>query len=67
MYGLQDEMKRKMEKVERDPSRVPSWLRINRVHVPDYIAKDPKVMPVFEVVGSEFTDSPVSIARVGGS
>ena len=52
-------MKQKMVKIEKDFSRVPDWLRIHRSLVPDYVAKNPKDMPVFEVAGAEFSISPV--------
>jgi DNA ligase-3 len=60
IHGFQDTMKQKMVKIEKDFSRVPDWLRIHRALVPDYVAKDPKAMPVFEVAGAEFTESPVN-------
>ena len=38
---LQDELD--MIKISKDFSKVPSWLMINRNHVPDFVAADPKV------------------------
>ncbi|XP_017483608.1 PREDICTED: DNA ligase 3 isoform X3 [Rhagoletis zephyria] len=40
-----------------DPNRVPSWLLCKRALVPDYIAKIPNKMPVWEITGAEFTKS----------
>lgn len=62
-----------MNKVDRDFTKVPDWLDIAKSLVPDFIIKDPKNYPiakkyllvvlildisaVWEVVGSEFTQS----------
>ena len=32
-----------MVKINKDHSKVPSWLNVNRSHVPDFVAADPKV------------------------
>jgi DNA ligase-3 len=54
---LQNFFKPKMVKVDRDFTKVPDWLDISRTVVPDFIVKDPKKSAVWEVVGSEFTNS----------
>lgn len=38
---LQDELD--MVKISKDPTKVPSWLRVNKPMIPDFVAKDPKV------------------------
>ncbi|AIU41289.1 dna ligase [Sucra jujuba nucleopolyhedrovirus] len=43
-----------MIKIERDESP-PAWLDCHRTMIPDMIATHPKLMPVWEVTGAEFT------------
>ena len=38
---LQDELD--MVKINKDYSKVPQWLNVNRSHVPDFVVADPKV------------------------
>lgn len=45
-----------MVKISKDPTAVPSWLIVNKPMVPDFIAKDPKRQPVWEITGAEFTN-----------
>jgi hypothetical protein len=33
----------KMVKISKDIDRVPSWLRLTKTHVPDFVAEDPEV------------------------
>ncbi|EGD81001.1 ligase III [Salpingoeca rosetta] len=45
-------------KISKDPSKVPSWLVINKSDlVPDFIVPDPKKAPVWEITGAEFSES----------
>lgn len=46
-----------------DPNRLPSWLLCRKPLIPDYIAVDPKVMPVWEITGAEFTRSEAHTAN----
>ncbi|XP_061386573.1 DNA ligase 3-like [Musca vetustissima] len=47
-----------MKLMERsDPKHLPTWFLCNKPLVPDFIAKDPKVMPVWEITGAEYTKS----------
>ncbi|XP_041479664.1 DNA ligase 3-like [Lytechinus variegatus] len=46
-----------MVKISKDSSKVPSWLRVNKTLVPDFVIKDPKKAPVWEIIGAEFTQS----------
>lgn len=39
---LQDQLD--MIKIGKDPSKVPSWLRANKPMIPDFVARDPKVL-----------------------
>ncbi|XP_030761984.1 DNA ligase 3 isoform X2 [Sitophilus oryzae] len=58
---LQKELK--MEKINCDPDKVPSWLNCTRTMVPDFVAKDPKKQPVWEITGAEFTQHNVHTAH----
>lgn len=40
-----------------DPNKVPTWLLCKKALVPDYLAKVPNKMPVWEITGAEFTNS----------
>lgn len=44
-----------MDKISGDPGKVPRWLNCTRTMVPDFVARDPKKQPVWEVTGAEFT------------
>ncbi|XP_073817812.1 DNA ligase 3 isoform X2 [Musca autumnalis] len=47
-----------MKLMERsDPKHLPTWFLCNKPLVPDFIAKDPKTMPVWEITGAEYTKS----------
>lgn len=39
---LQDELD--MVKISKDPSKVPAWLLANKPMIPDFVARDPKVV-----------------------
>lgn len=45
----------KEEMVRPDVKRLPWWMSCNKPMVPDMVAKDPLTMPVFEIVGAEFS------------
>ncbi|XP_076647437.1 DNA ligase 3 isoform X2 [Halictus rubicundus] len=57
---LQDELD--MIKIGKDPNKLPSWLRANKPMVPDFVARDPKKQPVWEITGAEFTNQGVHTA-----
>lgn len=47
-----------MKLMERsDAKHLPTWFLCNKPLVPDFIAKDPKLMPVWEITGAEYTKS----------
>eukprot|EP01112_Ceratiomyxa_fruticulosa_P000135 TRINITY_DN10155_c0_g2_i1.p1 TRINITY_DN10155_c0_g2~~TRINITY_DN10155_c0_g2_i1.p1 ORF type:complete len:958 (-),score=247.00 TRINITY_DN10155_c0_g2_i1:54-2888(-) len=54
---LTNELKPKMQRIEKDYNKLPKWLHINRTHVPDWIPLDPKHMPVWEIESAQFQDS----------
>ncbi|XP_076802197.1 DNA ligase 3-like [Clavelina lepadiformis] len=47
----------KVVKIGKDYNKVPKWLKVNKIHVPDLVVDDPKTSPVWEIVGTEFTKS----------
>ena len=44
-----------MVRINKDMSKVPDWLVINSGVVPDFIIRDPKKAPVWEITGAEFS------------
>ncbi|KAJ8675320.1 hypothetical protein QAD02_011106, partial [Eretmocerus hayati] len=52
-----------MVKIGKDPNLVPRWLKADKAMVPDFIAKDPKKQPVWEITGAEFTNQGVHTAN----
>ncbi|CAG5046293.1 unnamed protein product [Parnassius apollo] len=52
---LQKELGPLMMKISQDYTKLPSWLDCNKGMVPDFIAKDPKNQPVWEITGTELT------------
>nr|XP_024219376.1 DNA ligase 3 [Halyomorpha halys] len=59
---LQTELGENMIKISKDMNKVPSWLRCTKTMVPDFVAKDPKLQPVWEITGAEFTQNVVHTA-----
>ncbi|XP_014297382.1 DNA ligase 3 isoform X3 [Microplitis demolitor] len=57
---LQDQLD--MIKISKDQNLVPSWLLANKPMIPDFVAKDPKKQPVWEITGAEFTNQGVHTA-----
>lgn len=57
---LQSELK--MVKISADPSLVPSWLRVTKTMIPDFVAENPRKQPVWEITGAEFTQHDVHTA-----
>ncbi|XP_011309542.1 DNA ligase 3 isoform X2 [Fopius arisanus] len=58
---LQDELD--MIKIGKDPNLVPKWLIVSKPMVPDFLARDPKKQPVWEITGAEFTNQGVHTAE----
>ncbi|KAM3934337.1 DNA ligase 3 [Leptodactylus fuscus] len=44
-----------MVKISKDPSKLPSWLKINKNYYPDFIIRDPEKAPIWEITGAEFS------------
>lgn len=51
-----------MVKISCEVSKVPDWLKCTRSMVPDFVAKDPKKQPIWEITGAEFTQHEVHTA-----
>ncbi|XP_011168982.2 DNA ligase 3 [Solenopsis invicta] len=58
---LQDQLD--MVKIGKDPEKLPSWLHAKKPMVPDFVARDPKKQPVWEITGAEFTNQGVHTAE----
>ncbi|VVC27205.1 Nucleic acid-binding, OB-fold,BRCT domain,DNA ligase 3, BRCT domain,DNA ligase, ATP-dependent,DNA [Cinara cedri] len=58
---LQNELK--MIKISKDPDRVPQWLKCNKSMIPDFVAQDPKKMPVWEITGAEYSQAEIHTAN----
>eukprot|EP00817_Percolomonadidae_sp_ATCC50343_P000608 CAMPEP_0117432386 /NCGR_PEP_ID=MMETSP0758-20121206/11873_1 /TAXON_ID=63605 /ORGANISM="Percolomonas cosmopolitus, Strain AE-1 (ATCC 50343)" /LENGTH=540 /DNA_ID=CAMNT_0005222249 /DNA_START=380 /DNA_END=1998 /DNA_ORIENTATION=+ len=54
---ISDEFMPLMDQTNRDYNNVPDWLDVNRIHMPDFIIKDPLKSFVWEISGAEFSDS----------
>ena len=37
---------------------IPSWLDVDSTRIPEFLIKDPHTAPIWEIFGSEFSDSP---------
>lgn len=46
-----------MVEIKKKPDLVPDWLDVSRSLVPDFVVKDPKRAPVWELTGAEFSRS----------
>lgn len=51
-----------MLKISCDPTKIPNWLRCTKTMIPDFVAKDPRKQPVWEISGAEFTQHDVHTA-----
>lgn len=52
---INDLQRWKDEMIRPDVKRLPHWFSCQKSMVPDMVAKDPHKMPVFEIVGAEFS------------
>ncbi|XP_014242253.1 DNA ligase 3 isoform X3 [Cimex lectularius] len=57
---LQNELD--MVKIGKESRKVPSWLDCTKTMIPDFVARDPKKQPVWEIRGAEFTKHDVHTA-----
>jgi DNA ligase-3 len=66
--GLDDKTLAKLQKqidmieIKRNPALVPDWLVVNKSLIPDFVVKDPKKSPVWELTGAEFSQSDIHTA-----
>jgi len=60
--AMQTKLKPLVKKISQDPNKVPSWLDCNRQMIPDFVANDPKLMPVWEITGAEFSKAELHTA-----
>ncbi|XP_061196299.1 DNA ligase 3-like [Saccostrea echinata] len=51
-----------MVKISKNPDKVPDWLNIKKQLVPDFVARDPKKSPVWEISGAEFSKADIHTA-----
>lgn len=49
-------------KISKEPGKIPSWLKIVKNYYPDFIIRDPKSAPVWEITGAEFSKSEMHTA-----
>ncbi|CAC5407617.1 LIG3 [Mytilus coruscus] len=49
-------------KINKDFTKVPKWLHVNKSLIPDFVVKDPKESPIWEIIGAEFSKSPAHTA-----
>ncbi len=52
-----------MIEINKDFNKVPDWLDIHRSLVPDFVMRNPKKAPVWEITGAEFSSSDVHTAE----
>jgi DNA ligase-3 len=46
-----------MVEIKKNSSKVPSWLQVDSTLLPDFVVRDPKKSPVWEITGAEFSES----------
>lgn len=49
-------------KISKEPSKIPGWLKIVKNYYPDFLIRDPKSAPVWEITGAEFSKSEMHTA-----
>ena len=59
---LQKELAANMAKIKGNLDRVPDWLDCTRQMVPDFVARNPKDSPVWEITGAEFSKAEIHTA-----
>lgn len=57
---LQTELK--MVEINKDPGKIPPWLKANKPMFPDFVTVDPEDSQVWEITGAEFTQTEVHTA-----
>ena len=61
---LQKELEPNMCKIKGNFDRIPEWLDCTRQMSPDFVAKDPKLSPVWEITGAEFSKAEIPVISV---
>lgn len=51
-----------MVKISKNADKVPSWLNVKKQVVPDFVTRDPKKSPVWEISGAEFSKADIHTA-----
>ncbi len=51
-----------MVEIKKKPELVPDWLKVHKTLVPDFVVKNPKNSPVWELTGAEFSKSDIHTA-----
>lgn len=51
LASLQSPLMNNMKKISQDSNLVPTWMRCTKTMVPDFVAKNPKEQPVWEIAG----------------
>lgn len=68
--GFTDDMLNKLQKCLKmkkiSKSEVPDWLLVSKSLVPDFIVEDPKIAPVWEITGAEFSRANIHTAGASG-
>nr|XP_057943444.1 DNA ligase 3 [Doryrhamphus excisus] len=49
-------------KISKEPSKIPSWLKIVKNYYPDFLIRNPEQAPVWEITGAEFSKSEMHTA-----
>lgn len=49
-------------KISKEPGKIPNWLKIVKNYYPDFLIRDPKSAPVWEITGAEFSKSEMHTA-----
>lgn len=49
-------------KISKEPGKIPNWMKIVKNYYPDFIIRDPKTAPVWEITGAEFSKSEMHTA-----
>ena len=59
---LQKELAPNMIKIKGNVDKIPLWLDCTKNMSPDFVAKDPKLSPVWEITGAEFSKAEIHTA-----
>lgn len=57
LEAINKELRDQMTRIDCDYDSIPKWLHCSRSLAPDFVIKDPKKAPVWEITGAEFSKS----------